>query len=137
MHDGTVPFSTRTGDRWCKKFLRNYLAWAKMHNSILIITTDESDTDKTNRIMTVVAGDPNLVQAGTSDQYLSHFDLLRSIESIFGAEYTGFSSLVYGPVFINGKIIATNPAQTPQTLTQTLSGTTSSSAQSQIIIPKP
>ena len=137
MHDGTVPFSTRTGDRWCKQHLANYLAWAKTHNSILIITTDESDTDKTNRIMTLVAGDPNLVQAGTSDQYLSHFDLLRSIESMFSTEYTGFSSLVYGAVFINGRIIATNPAQTPQTLTQTLSGTTGSGAQYQIIIPKP
>ncbi len=137
MHDGTVPFSTRTSDRWCKKFLSNYLAWAKMHNSILIITTDESDTDKTNRIMTVVAGDPNVVQAGISDQYLTHFDLLRSIESMLSTEYTGFSSVVYGPVFINGKFIATNPAPTPQTVTRTISGTTSSGAQYEFIIPKP
>ncbi len=137
MHDGTVPFSTRTGDLWCKQHLSNYLAWAKTHNSILIITTDESDTDKTNRIMTVFAGDPTLVQAGTSNQYLSHFDLLRSVESMFSTEYAGFSSLVYGPVFINGKIIATNPAPPPQNLTQTLSGTTGSGAQYQIIIPKP
>ncbi len=136
MHDGSVPFSTRTGDLWCKLHLSNYLAWAKTHNSILIITTDESDTDKTNRIMTVFAGDPNLVQAGTSNQYLSHFDLLRSAESMFSTEYAGFSSLVYGPVFINGKIVATNPTPAPQTLTQSLSGTTASGAQYQLIVPK-
>ncbi len=26
MHDGTIPFSTRTGDQWCRKNLSNYLA---------------------------------------------------------------------------------------------------------------
>ena len=121
--------NTRTGDRWCKQHLVNYLAWAKTRNTILILTTDESDTDKTNRIMTVFAGDSALIQAGTSDQYLSHFDLPRSVESMLSTEYAGFSSLVYGPVFINGKIVATKPAPLPQTVTETLSGTTGSGAQ--------
>ncbi len=137
MHDGTIPFSTRTGDQWCRKNLSNYLAWAKTHNSILIITTDESDTDPTNRIMTLVAGDPGLVQAGTSDQYLSHFDLLRSIESMFSTEYAGFSSQVYGAVFLNGRIFATSPAPIIVRPTQILSGVTTSGAQYQFIIPKP
>lgn len=137
MHDGTVPFSTRTGDLWCKNNLGNYLAWAKTHNSILIITTDEADTDPANHIMTLVAGDPNLVQAGTSDQYLTHFDLLRSVESMFSTEYAGFSSEVYGAVFLNGRIVASSPAPTLRTPTQTLSGTTNSGALYQIIVPKP
>ena len=34
MHDGTIPFSTRTGDKWCKQNLSNYLAWAKTHNQL-------------------------------------------------------------------------------------------------------
>ena len=111
MHDGVVPASTQVGDAWCKKNLANYVAWAKTHNSLLIITTDESDTDATNHIMTVVAGDTRIVQPGVSNQYLTHYDVLRSVQAMFGVSYTGWSSVVYGMVFRNGQIVATTPGK--------------------------
>ena len=111
MHDGVVPASTQVGDAWCKKNLANYVAWAKTHNSLLIITTDESDTDATNHIMTVVAGDTRIVQPGVSSQYLTHYDVLRSVQAMFGVSYTGWSSVVYGMVFRNGQIVATTPGK--------------------------
>ena len=111
MHDGAVPASTQVGDAWCKKNLANYLAWARTHNSLLILTTDESDTDATNHILTVVAGDSKAVQPGVSNQYLTHYDILRSVQAMFGTSYTGWSSLVYGMVFRNGQIVATTPAK--------------------------
>jgi hypothetical protein len=110
MHDGTVPASTQVGDAWCKKNLSNYLAWASTHNSLLIITTDESDTDATNHIMAVVAGDPRIVQQGVSTQYVTHYDMLRTVEAMFGTSYTGWANVVYGWIVQNGKILAT-PAQ--------------------------
>jgi len=106
MHDGTVPASTKVGDTWCQKNLANYLAWAKTHNSLLILTTDESDTDATNHIMTVIAGDPRIVQTGVSGQYVTHYDVLRTVQAMFGAGYTGWSNVVYGLIVQNGKILA-------------------------------
>lgn len=135
MHDGAVPFSTRNGDAWARKNLSNYLTWAKTHKSLLIITTDESDTDKTNRIVTVVAGDPSLVRPGVSGQYLSHFDLLHSVEAMFGTAYAGFSSDVYGMVVQNGQILATIPANQPETITSTITGT-SGGAEYQFLVPE-
>jgi len=140
MHDGTSPFptpiSTRAGDAWCKKTLSNYLAWAKTHNSLLIITTDESESDKTNHVMTVIAGDPRIVQTGVSDQYVTHFDLLRSIESMFATSYTGVSQAALGIAFTNGTIAAPIATLPPQTVTQTISGTSGDSLY-RFIVPKP
>ena len=135
MHDGAVPFSTRNGDAWAKKNLANYLNWAKTHKSLLIITTDESDSDKTNHILTVVAGDPSLVRQGVSDQYLSHFDLLHTVEAMFGTAYAGFSSEVYGMVFLNGQIAALTPANQPPTIISTITGT-AGGAQYQFLVPQ-
>jgi pimeloyl-ACP methyl ester carboxylesterase len=135
MHDGSAPFNTRVGDAWCKKFLSNYLTWAKTHNSLLIITTDESDKDKTNRIMTVVAGDPAIVQPGVSDQYLSHYDLLRSIQTMFKTSYAGWTLTAQGMNFVNGQIAVPAPAQGPQTVTQTFSGA-AGGALYQFIVPQ-
>ena len=82
MHDGLVPASTRTGDAWAKKNLANYFAWAKTKNSLLILTTDESDSDKNNHVLTVIAGDPRIVQAGVSDWYFTHLDLHRLMQAM-------------------------------------------------------
>lgn len=135
MHDGPVPVSTKMGDAWCKRNLANYLAWAKTHNSLLIITTDESDKDKTNRILTVIAGDPRIVQPGVSDQYLSHYDVLSSIQSMFRTASTVSTPLV-SSIFRNGQIIAPAPTQPPQTITQTFSGN-AGGALYQFIVPQP
>src|SRR5262249_53396040 len=39
MHDGSI----QDGDAWLQKHLDAYYQWAKTHNSLLIVTWDESD----------------------------------------------------------------------------------------------
>jgi pimeloyl-ACP methyl ester carboxylesterase len=134
MHDGAIPASTRTGDAWCKKNLSNYLAWAKTHNSLLIVTMDESDKDKSNRIMTLIAGDPRIVQPGVSDQYLNHYDLLRLIQAMFRTAFTS-NSLFSNMILRNGLISASTPAQTPQIVLQTFNGS-AGGALYQFIVPQ-
>src|SRR5206468_8890410 len=39
MHDGTIT----QADNWLKNNLNKYIQWAKTHNSLFILTFDESD----------------------------------------------------------------------------------------------
>ena len=69
MHNGMPPFSVKAGDTWLKEHLDGYYQWAKLHNSLLIITFDEdshgpagptnpgsSAPASRNRIPTIIAG---------------------------------------------------------------------------------
>jgi acid phosphatase len=42
MHNGVVPTSVTAGDTWLRQHLDGYYNWAKDHNSLLIVTFDES-----------------------------------------------------------------------------------------------
>ncbi|WP_051970334.1 alkaline phosphatase family protein [Kitasatospora azatica] len=80
-HDGTV----QQGDSWLKDHLDGYVQWAKTHNSVLVLTTDEnsSDTDLTAPVPLVVVGQritPGLVQSG----HVTHDSVLRTIEDWYG-----------------------------------------------------
>jgi len=43
MHNGSIPASITAGDTWLHDRLDGYYQWAKEHNSLLIVTFDESD----------------------------------------------------------------------------------------------
>lgn len=93
MHDGAVPTAVAKGDAWLAGNLANYLAWAKTHNSLLIFTTDENDfVDPSNQILTVINGDKRLFRPGVSNQDFNHFDVLRTLEDIYGTGYAGASA---------------------------------------------
>jgi len=109
MHDGRIPQSTRNGDAWLAANLGGYLEWARHHRGLLIVTTDESDGGVDNHIMAVVNGDRRLFQAGTQDQRVSHFELLRTIESMFGADYAGASAQVRDFAADDGRLLASQP----------------------------
>ncbi|KJY44081.1 acid phosphatase [Streptomyces sp. NRRL B-1568] len=84
MHDCSVG----TGDTWLKNNLKGYADWAKSHNSLLMITFDEDNRLSGNRIPTVVYGQP--VKAGaTSDTTYNHYDVLRTLESMYGLPHAG------------------------------------------------
>ncbi|GAA3034729.1 arylsulfatase A-like enzyme [Streptomyces olivoverticillatus] len=84
MHDCSVG----TGDTWLKNNLKGYADWAKSHNSLLLITFDEDNRLSGNRIPTVVYGQP--VKAGaTSDTTYNHYDVLRTLESMYGLPHAG------------------------------------------------
>ena len=81
MHDGTV----QQGDTWLKQNLDAYAQWAKTNNSLLIVTWDENDTstgDLSNQIPTIFVGQH--VQVGTNNTNINHFNVLRTLEDMYG-----------------------------------------------------
>jgi phosphatidylinositol-3-phosphatase len=84
MHDCSVS----TGDTWLKNNLGGYATWAKSHNSVLIVTFDEDNRLSGNKIATVLYGQP--VKAGaTSATTYDHYDVLRTIEDMYGTAHAG------------------------------------------------
>jgi hypothetical protein len=102
MHDGKVPASVRAGDRWLEENLQDYYQWARKNNSLLIVTFDENDhgpaglTDpvaakpsQRNRIATIFAG--ARIQPGDypEGKGVTHVNLLRTLESMYGLAKAG------------------------------------------------
>ena len=83
MHDGTVA----QADTWLQQNLGAYAAWATQHNSLLIVTWDENDGSPGNQIPTIFAGAH--VRPGSVSQTISHYNVLRTIEAIYGLPAIG------------------------------------------------
>ncbi|CAN5603522.1 hypothetical protein BH11PLA2_BH11PLA2_51800 [soil metagenome] len=86
MHDGSVA----AADQWLSTHLNAYDQWAKTHNSVLIITTDEDDGSSGNQIFTLVTGQP--VKQGRHEGRVDHFALLRTLEDLYDLPYAGASA---------------------------------------------
>jgi PKD repeat protein len=86
MHDGTIA----QGDGWLRDNLGGYVAWARTHNSVLVLTFDEDDHSQNNRIPTIVVGQP--VAAGSYGETLNHYNLLRTVEDAYGIAPVGASA---------------------------------------------
>ena len=78
MHDCGVA----AGDAWAKKVLDPYVSWAGQHNSLLLVTFDEDDGSSDNHIPTFVVGAG--VQVTSTDQRIDHYDMLRTLEEMYG-----------------------------------------------------
>ena len=113
MHDGQPAESVPLGDRWLKDNLDAYYQWAKSHNSLLIVTFDENDDrsgyagltnpsvsvssgpdqefrrDVQNRIPTVLAGAHIKPGEYPEGKGVTHVNLLRTLESMYGLEKCG------------------------------------------------
>jgi acid phosphatase len=102
MHNGSIASGIKAGDTWLEENLGEYYRWAKEHNSLLILTFDENDhgpaglTDprapelaKQNRIITILAGAS--IQPGCYDEGngVTHVNLLRTLEAMYGLERSG------------------------------------------------
>jgi len=85
MHDGTIA----EADQWLSKQLAGYTNWAKKHNSVLIVTWDEDDFSRTNRIPTLFVGP--MVKAGVYKEKINHYNVLRTIEDLYGLRHAGNS----------------------------------------------
>lgn len=86
MHDGTVA----QGDSWLQQNIDGYAQWAVTHNSVLVLTWDEDDNSANNQIPTIIVGQP--VVAGSYDETISHYSVLRTLEDAYGLPYAGSSS---------------------------------------------
>jgi hypothetical protein len=85
MHNIGAPgdaAAIKRGDQWLQQNLGAYVAWAKMHNSLLILTFDEDDFKLVNHIPTVIVGGP--VKAGMYTEKINHYSVLHTIETIYG-----------------------------------------------------
>lgn len=90
MHHGKNPEAIQTGDRWLRDHLEAYVLWAQHHNSLLIVTWDEDNKSESNRIATLFVGP--MVQAGRYDQRITHRNVLRTIEDLYGLSHSGASA---------------------------------------------
>ena len=83
MHDGSIA----QGDAWLNRQLAGYANWALANNSLLIVTWDEDDNGSRNQIPTVIYGAH--VQPGTSNEQISHYNVLSTLEQMYGLPKTG------------------------------------------------
>ena len=86
MHDGSVA----EGDAWLRAHVDAYAAWAVSHNSLLIVTFDEGpghEPPAKTPIATILVGAH--VQRGTTEQPITHYSVLRTIEEMYGLPYLG------------------------------------------------
>ena len=87
MHDCPVA----AGDAWARKTLGSYMAWAQTHNSMLVMTFDESETKTPgNPIPTIFAGP--MVKAGDVSTRVDHYSMLRTLEDMYGLKALGKSA---------------------------------------------
>lgn len=87
MHDCPVA----TGDSWLSSHIGSYIAWAKTHNSLLILTWDEDDDlSLGNRIITLFAGAN--IEPGTYAEPIDHYSVLRTLEDMYGLAALGNAS---------------------------------------------
>ena len=77
MHDGSV----RRGDAWLRVHLGPYAAWAKTHNSLLIVTFDEDDNNADNHIATIIYGAE--VRPGQYTERISHDNVLSTLQAMY------------------------------------------------------
>jgi acid phosphatase len=73
MHDGSV----RQADTWLRDNLGDYAEWARTHNSLLVVTWDEDDSEGPNHIPTILVGEG--VQRGNNSQPNNLYGLLRTL----------------------------------------------------------
>src|SRR5207249_2908011 len=96
MHNGTNPTTVATGDAWAQSHLDGYYQWAKTHNSLLILTFDESNggsqgltTPSANQIVTVFAGAGIAPGAYAEGAGVTHVNTMRTLEDMYGLPHAG------------------------------------------------
>jgi phosphatidylinositol-3-phosphatase len=87
--------SRDSGDHWIQAHLSGYANWARAHDSLLIITWDEDDSafgasGDNNQIPTIFYGAH--VHAGAYSEKISHYNVLRTIEDMYGLPHLGTSA---------------------------------------------
>jgi phosphatidylinositol-3-phosphatase len=80
MHDCSIA----QGDAWLRANIDAYARWALTHDSLLIVSFDESESknDHTNHIATVAVG--QRVVPGAVNERTDHYRLLRTLEDLYG-----------------------------------------------------
>ena len=102
MHDCSVA----TGDAWLRTHIDAYVQWAQAHNSLLVLTFDESDP--ANQIPTIFVG--SMVRRGDVVDRIDHYSVLRTLEDMYSLLPTGRSA---SSTPILSAFLAPTPTPTP------------------------
>ena len=86
MHDCSIA----EGDRWLAQNIDDCASWSRTHNSLLVVTFDESDDDPDNHIATFAVGQH--VPMGPITERVDHYRLLRTLEDFYGLPPLGHSA---------------------------------------------
>lgn len=86
MH-GNDPHRIQHADTWLHTNLGAYVRWAQENHSLLIVTWDEGDWLVDNHIPTILIGP--MVQPGRYDRPVTHYDLLRTLQDMYGLSPIG------------------------------------------------
>jgi acid phosphatase len=104
MHNGSAPFSIAAGDLWLRENIDGYYNWAKEHNSLLVLTFDESgdaplfggstnpadqNPDKRNQIATIFAGAHIKRGEYGEGKGITHVNILRTLEAMYKLNKSG------------------------------------------------
>lgn len=117
MHNKPFPQQIKAGDTWLEENIGPYYEWAKNNNSLLILTFDENDdkrgyngltnplvdpetckkpgrdpeycVDLQNRIVTIFAGAHIKPGDYTEGSGITHVNILRTIEAMYGLPKAG------------------------------------------------
>jgi acid phosphatase len=90
MHDGSIA----EGDDWLERHLGPYVEWSATNNGLLLFTFDEDNGSEFNRIPIFLHG-PG-VRAGEYGDVINHYDVLRTIEEMYGLPHTGATEAAGG-----------------------------------------
>ncbi|BBY38829.1 acid phosphatase [Mycobacterium mantenii] len=90
MHDGSIA----QADAWLNREMSGYANWAVANNSLLIVTFDEDDNSNVggsrNQIPTVFYGAH--VRPGSYSEQINHYNLLSTVEQMYGLPKTGYAA---------------------------------------------
>lgn len=86
MHTGTIA----AADAWLRAHVGPIVSWSLTHDSLVIITWDESDRPYDNGIPTIFIGQH--VKPGRYDERIDHYRVLRTIETMYGLAPIGHSA---------------------------------------------
>lgn len=86
MHSASIA----RGDAWLRTHVGPIVDWAMTHDTLVILTFDESDEPIGNGIPTVFAGP--MVRPGRYDERITHYSVLRTIEDFYGLPAAGRSA---------------------------------------------
>jgi acid phosphatase len=90
MLDDMHSASIERGDAWLHAHVGPIVDWAKTHNTLVIVTWDESDDAIDNHIPTIFIGP--MVRHARYDEAITHYRLLRTIEDLYGLQHAGSSA---------------------------------------------
>ncbi len=86
MHSASID----RGDAWLKANMAPLIDWSRKHNTLVIITWDEDNGTSANHIPTFFIG--QMVKPGSYNANVSHYNVLRTIEDMYGLPHAGRSA---------------------------------------------